>query len=198
LRLANELEPNSLVALNDLGLAFTAAGERDSALATFDRAIAAHPGSAVLHLNRANALLAAGRTEEADAELRRAAELDSTLPAARLLLIERLSQLGQYDSAIVVMQSVVKDQPTVTNLNRLGSLFIAAGDSGRAGQCYESALRLDSTYVPVLYNLSVLFAARRESAAARVLAERAFRLRPDLNAVRELHQHLSPDSVPDP
>jgi len=198
LRLANELEPNSVIALNDLGLAFTAAGESDSALATFDRAIAAHPGSAVLHLNRANALLAAGRTEEADTELRRAAELDSTLPAARLLLIERLSQLGQCDSAIVVMQSVVKDQPTVTNLNRLGSLFIAAGDSGRAEQSYESALRLDSNYVPVLYNLSVLFAAKRESAAARVLAERAFHLRPDLDAVRELCQRLSPDSIPGP
>jgi len=195
LRLANELQPNSVLASNNLGLAFAAAGETDSALATLNRAIAAHPGSSMLRFNRANALIAAGRPEEAETELRRALTLDSTLPAAGLMLAERLNLRGQYDSAIVLMQSVVGNQPTAAHLNRLGSLFIAAGDSGRAGQCYESALRLDSTYVPALYNLSVLFVARGESVSARVLAERAFRLRPDLQAIRELHQHLSGASI---
>ena len=194
LRLANELEPNSLLALNDLGLAFIAAGQADSALATFDRAISVRPGSALLHLNRANALVAAGRESEAEEELYRALALDSTLPSARLQLAERLKLRGQYDSAIVMTQAVVNDYPTATNFNRLGSLFTAADDSVRAGQCYESALRLDSTYVPALYNLSVLSAARGESVAARVLAERAFRLRPDLQAIKELREHLSPDS----
>jgi Flp pilus assembly protein TadD len=135
LRLANELEPNSVLARNDLGLAFIAAGQIDSALATFDRAIAAHPGSALLHLNRANALVAAGRTGEAEAELYRALALDSTLPSTRLQLSDRLKLRGRYDSAIVMIQAVVDDYPTATNYNRLGSLLIAAGDSGRAGQC---------------------------------------------------------------
>ena len=198
LRLANELEPNSALALNNLGLAFVAAGETDSALATFARAIAAQPGSAMLRLNRANALVAAGRPDEADAEFYRAMALDSTLPAARLMLADRLKLRGQYDSAIVLLQGVAQSQPSAASFNRLGSLFIAAGDSVRAGQCYESALRLDSTFVPALYNQSVLFAAKGESAAARVLAERAFRLRPDLEAVRELYEHLSPAPTPNP
>ena len=196
LRLANELEPNSVLALNDLGLAFVAAGETDSALTTFDRATSAHPGSGLLRLNRANALITAGRNDEADAELYRAVALDSTLTPARLLLADRLKLRGQYDSAIALVQGVAKGRPSAANFNRLGSLFISAGDSGRAGQCYETALRLDSTFVPALYNQSVLFAARGESVAARVLAERAFRLRPDLEAVRELHEQLSPAPVP--
>ena len=190
LRLANELEPNSALVLNDLGLAFAAAGETDSALATFDHAIASHPGSALLRLNHANALMTAGRTDEADAELYRAVALDSTLPAARLMLADRLKLRGQYDSAIVLVQGVTRDEPSAANLNRLGSLLIAAGDSGRAAECYEHALRLDSVYVPALYNQSVLLAVRGESVAARVLAERAFRLRPDLQAIRELHKSL--------
>ena len=192
LRLANELEPNSALVLNDLGLAFAAAGETDSALATFDNAIASHPGSALLRLNHAHALMTAGRTNEADAELYRAVALDSTLPAARLMLADRLKLRGQYDSAIVLVQGVTRGEPSAANLNRLGSLLIAAGDSGRAADCYEHALRLDSVYVPTLYNQSILLAARGESVAARVLAERAFRLRPDLEAVKELHQHLVP------
>jgi tetratricopeptide (TPR) repeat protein len=199
LRLANELEPNSLLALNDLGLAFMAAGETDSALTTFDRAISVHPVSALLHLNRASALVAAERTAEAEEEIYRALALDSTLPSARLQLAERLKLRGQYDSAIVMIQAVVNDYPSAEHFNRLGSLFIAAGDSGHARQSYQSALRLDSTYVPTLYNLSVLSAARGDSAAARVLAEQAFRLRPDLQAIKELRDHLSSGSptIPD-
>jgi protein O-mannosyl-transferase len=198
LRLANELEPNSELPLNDLGLAFTAAGEFDSALTTFDRAISVHPGSALLHLNRANALVAAGRDSAAEKDLQRAFALDSTLPSARLQLADRLKLRGQYDSAIVMLKAVVDDYPTAEHLNRLGSLVVAAGDSERAGKWYESALRLDSTYVPTLYNLSVLSAARGDSGKARVLAERAFRLRPDLQAIRELREHLSSGSAPIP
>jgi protein O-mannosyl-transferase len=198
LRLANELEPNSELAINDLGLAFTAAGEFDSALTTFDRAIAAHPGSALLHLNRANALVAAGRDSAAEEDLRRAVALDSMLPSARLQLADRLKWRGQNDSAIVMLQALADRNPTAENLNRLGSLFVAVGDSARAGLCYKSALRLDSTYVPALYNSSVLSAARGDSVAARALAERAFRLRPDLQAIKELREHLLPDSAPNP
>ncbi len=196
LRLANELEPNSLLALNDLGLAFIAAGEIDSALTTFDRAIAAHPSSALLLLNRANALVAAGRAGQAEAEIYRALALDSTLPSARLQLADRLKLRGRYDSAAAMIQAVVNDYPTAEHFNRLGSLLIAAGDSMRAGRCYDSALRLDSSYVPALYNLSVLSAARGDSVAARVLAQRAHRLRPDLQAVSQLYKSLVPIDRP--
>ncbi|MBM3330357.1 tetratricopeptide repeat protein [candidate division WOR-3 bacterium] len=196
LRLANELEPNSELAVNVLGLAFVAAGQAESALATFDRAISVHPGSALLHLNRSNALVAVGRAGEAEAELHRSLALDSTLPSARLQLAERLKLRGRYDSAAAMVQAVVDDYPTARYFNQLGSLLVAAGDSDRAEGIYRSALRLDSTYVPTLYNLAVLTAAKGESVAARVLAERALRLRPDLQAVKELCDHLAPDSSP--
>jgi tetratricopeptide (TPR) repeat protein len=196
LRVANELQPNSVLVLNDLGLAFMAAGETDSALATFARALAVQPGSALLHLNRANVLVTAGQADEAEAELHRALALDSFLPAARTMLVDRLKQRGRYDSAIVLMQGVVREQPSAEHFNRLGSLFISTGDSGRAGECYKQALRLDSGYVPALYNQSVLFAARGESAAARVLAGRAYRLRPDLEAIKEIYFQFNRMPVP--
>jgi tetratricopeptide (TPR) repeat protein len=196
LRLANELQPNSAQVLNNLGLAFAAAGETDSALAAFDRAVAAHPGSALLHLNRASTLFTTGRIEAADAELDRAISLDSTMTAAWMMLADRLEQQGRYDSAIAVMQKVAGIHPSAAHLNRLGSLLICAGDSDRAGMYYERALRADSGYIPALFNLSVLLSVDGESAAALGLAERAYRLRPDLEAVRELHRHLSADSSP--
>jgi len=192
LRVANELQPNSVTVLNNLGLAFMAAGATDSALATFAHAIAVQPGSALLHLNRANVLATAGQPDEAEAELRNALTLDSTLPGVGALLSERLKQRGRYDSAIVLMQNVVKSQPSAEYFNRLGSLYISAGDSSRAGECYDRALRLDSTCVPALYNQSVLLWAKGDSGAARVLAARAYRLRPDLEAIKELYNSLAP------
>ena len=196
LRLANDLQPNSGRVLNNLGLAFAAAGETDSAMAAFDRAIAARPGSALLYLNRASTLIASGRSEAAEADLYRAVSLDSTMAAARVMLADRLEQRGQYDSAIVLMQGATGALPSAVHLNRLGGLFIRVGDSVQAGVYYERALNADSAYVPALFNLSVLLSADGESAAARVLAERAYRLRPDLEAVRELRDQLSAGSSP--
>jgi protein O-mannosyl-transferase len=199
LRIARELVPNSDMVLNNLALAFNDSGEVDSALATIDRAIEVQQGgTAVLHLNRANVLIAAGRTDEAADELRRALALDSTVLWARTLLAEMLSRRGQYDSAIVLAQREVAYRPTAASYTNLGDLFISTGDSARAWDSYNQALRCDPTYVPALYNLSVMSAARGDLAGARKLAEQAYRLRPDLEAISKLCLQLAPHRGPNP
>jgi tetratricopeptide (TPR) repeat protein len=198
-RHALSLDPDDIIVLNNLALAFRDAGEFDSALVMIDRAIATQPsGSAVLYLNRASVLITAGRTAEAEADLRRALEQDSTLSGARTMLAGLLNQQGQYDSAIAVMQGEVRYRPSVENFTYLGDLFMSAGDSGRAGQSYNQALRLDPTYVPALYNQSVLFAARGDLTAARILAERAYQLRPNHEPIRQLYLRLNQSPGPNP
>ena len=193
LRIARELVPNSDMVLNNLALAFNDSGEVDSALATIDRAIEVRQGgSAVLHLNRANVLIAAGRTDEAADELRRALALDSTVLWARTLLAEMLSRRGQYDSAIALMQGEVSYRPSAISFSLLGDLFMGKGDTARAAESYAQTLRHDPSSLPALYNLSVLSAARGDIAAARVLAERAYQLRPDIPEVKELYFQLNP------
>ncbi len=193
LRAARALVPNSDMVLNNLALAFRDAGEIDSALVMIDRATAAQlGGSAVLRLNRASILISAGRTDEAADELGRALALDSTLPGARTMLADLLGKAGSYDSAIVLMLGEVRHRPSAEGFTCLGDLFINAGDSLRAGQSYNQAIRLDPAYVPALYNQSVLQAARGDPAAARILAERAYQLRPDIAAVRQLYIELAP------
>jgi len=187
LRVARTLVPNSDMVLNNLALAFSDVGEVDSALATFDHAIAVHPGSATLHLNRASVLKQAGRTAEAGADLRLALALDSTVPWARTDLAAMFRQRGQYDSAIVLMEHEVRYRPSAESFARLGGLFADNGDSIRAGQSYSRALSIDPTHVPALYELAVLSAARGDTASARTLADRAYRLRPDVEEVVELH-----------
>jgi tetratricopeptide (TPR) repeat protein len=192
LRIARQLVPNSDMVLNNLALAFNDSGEVDSALATIDRAIEVQPGgSAVLHLNRANVLIAAGRTDKAEAELRRALALDSTVLWARTLLADMLSRRGRYDSAIALMQGEVRYRPSATGFSYLGDLFIGKGDTTRAEQSYDQAIRLDPKYFTALFNLAALSAARGNLATALPLAERAHRLRPDLEATRRLYLQLT-------
>jgi tetratricopeptide (TPR) repeat protein len=199
LRSARKLVPNSDMVLNNLALAFNDSGEVDSALVTIDRAIAVqHGGSAVLHLNRANVLVAAGRADEAADELRRALALDNAVLWARTMLADMLSQRGRYDSAIVLMQGEVRYRPSASSFSYLGDLFISKGDTARAEQSYDQALRIDPNYLTALFNLAALSAAQGKLAAALPLAERAYRLRPDLEATRKLYLQLTqrPGSIP--
>jgi len=194
---ASRLVPNSQMILNNLALAYRAVGENDSALTTIDRALALPPGgSPTLHLNRASILISAGRSDEAARELHRTLALDSTLSGTRTMLADLLRQRGRYDSAIILMQSEARSQPSAQNFSYLGDLFISVDDSARAGQSYSEALRLDPAYVPALYHQSVLCAAQGDSATARMLAERAYRLRPGNTSVRELYLRLARLSSP--
>jgi Tfp pilus assembly protein PilF len=199
LRAARGLAPKSDMVLNNLALAFRDAGETDSALVTIDRALAVNPhGSPAIHLNRASVLMTAGRADEAAEELGRALAQDSTMAGARTALADILKGYGQYDSAIVLTQREVGYRPTAASYTNLGDLFISAGDSARAWDSYNQALRCDPSYVPALYNQSVMSAARGDLASARMLAEQAYRLRPDIEAIRKLHLQFTrrPDSSP--
>jgi Tfp pilus assembly protein PilF len=192
LRVARGLAPKSDMVLNNLALAFRDAGEIDSALVAMDRAFVVNPrGSPALHLNRASVMMTAGRADEAADALGRALAQDSTLAGARPELADILEKHGQYDSAIVLMQGEVGYRPTAASYANLGDLFISTGDSARAWDSYSQALRCDPSYVPALYNQSVMSAARGDLAAARILAERAYRLRPDLEAIRQLYLQLT-------
>jgi Tfp pilus assembly protein PilF len=199
LRSARALDPKSDIILNNLALAFRDAGEIDSALVAIDRSIAVNPhGTPALHLNRASVLMTAGRVAEAAEEYRRALAQDSTLAGARPELADILQRRGQYDSAIALMQREVAYRPAAASFAMLGDLFISTGDSARAWDSYSQALRADQSYVPALYNLAVMSAARGNIAGAKVLAERAYRLQPDLEAVSKLYFQFTrrPGSAP--
>ena len=192
LRIANELRPNSAQVLNYLGLAFLAAAEPESSLSALDRALEVEPGLATLHVNRASALARLSREAAADSELHRAVALDSTLGPAWVMLSERFEQRGMLDSAAVYLAGVLgTEQPSPAHVNHLGSLLIQTGDSVHAAACFGQALKLDSGYVPALYNQAVLLSARGDSARALRYAARAYRLRPDLPAVKDIYLNLA-------
>jgi Tfp pilus assembly protein PilF len=192
LRIANELQPQSGQILNNMGLAFLAASQPESALAAFDRALESPGGNALVHLNRASALGVLGRDSAAEAELHEAIRLDSGLTQAWVALSGLAEQRGRPDSAVAYLAAVLTDPtPAPLHLNHLGTLLAQTGDTAHARACYARALELDSVLVPALYNQAVLLATFGDSAQARTLAERAYRLRPDLQSVKAIYLALT-------
>ena len=184
---------------NNLGLAFLAASQPESALAALDRGVAIEPNSATLQANRAAALAALRRPAEAEAGLRRALALDSTFVPARLAMAGRYIELGQADSALRFLTGAAARSPEAApHLNRVGTMLIVAGDSTRAQACYLAAIAADSTCVPALYNQAALYVSRGNPDAAQPLIGRAHRLRPDLAPVTELYQQLTGSRQPAP
>ncbi|MEO0080158.1 MAG: tetratricopeptide repeat protein [candidate division WOR-3 bacterium] len=179
LRLANELRPNSASILTDLGFAFLAAGELDSALNTFARACELAPELVQPALGHALALGLKGRTVEAGTKLSQALRVKPELITDLRELAQRLRQ---------------EPRPTPTHplyLTRLGTLLAATGDTVLAETLYLRALALDTSCVPALYNQAVLFLARGDTGKARLLTSRALGFRPDLEALQSLNKVLT-------
>jgi hypothetical protein len=77
--IASALAPNDYLIWTEVGRARGALGDAAGGVAALRRAVALAPNYAQPHWHLGNALLRAGSTEEAFAELRRAADADSTL-----------------------------------------------------------------------------------------------------------------------
>ncbi len=70
-------EPEHPDALHLLGVVALQRGDSESAIALIERAIGARPGEAAYHGNLGNAHMALGAPAQAEAEFRRAIELDA-------------------------------------------------------------------------------------------------------------------------
>jgi len=197
LRIADELRPGSAQILNNLGLAFLSAGEPESSFTYLDRAVLSAPDMARPYVSRSLALRVLGRDSAALSDLRTALALDPASAEPRMLLADHFEQSGRLDSAAGVLEPVAMTANATPALaNRAGSLLVSLGDTTRAACYYDRALALDSNFVPALYNLAVLYSTEGDVRRAERLAARALRLRPDLEAVRQLHDKLARRNKP--
>lgn len=154
------------------------------------------PPSAVGHNNLGNALLAAGRLREAEAELQAAARLEPDNPRAYLNLAVIAHQTGRTHEAVALAEQARVCAPRDARvLSSLGSLLDETGRTGEGLQLLEEAVRLDPRLPEAQLNLGVLLAKSGQLARAESCFEQALRLRPgdpvaagNLNLVRRQRQ----------
>ncbi len=186
LRLAEELQPNSVRVQNNLGYAFLMTGQPDSAFVRFNQALEIDSLLAPALLGNSLALAIMGRTPEANLSLSRLITIYPDWRDSSRLTIHQLADIDLSNSTVPRNLSLSR----AIYINRLGSLFIALDDTASAEKFYLTALKNDPNCVPALYNLAVIAINRNDRKTALNLINRAIRLRPDLNELKTLRRTL--------
>ncbi|NJM74088.1 MAG: tetratricopeptide repeat protein [Scytonema sp. RU_4_4] len=96
----------------NLGLALSAQGKPDQAIASYRKALQIDPNHANAHNNLGNALSAQGKLEDAIASYRKALQIDPNFAGAHCALGFALSNQGKLDEAIAELEIAVHLEPT--------------------------------------------------------------------------------------
>ena len=108
--------------------------------------------------DEANALLRAGRADEAERAFRALAQAQPELagPHANLGVIQR--RAGKLPEAMAELEQAVRLSPRQPiYLNQLGVTYRQAGQFDKARDAYQQAIALDARYAPAVLNLGILY-----------------------------------------
>jgi tetratricopeptide (TPR) repeat protein len=157
LRIALQLDPNNVNALNNLAGLELFSGDFLEALRTIKRLLELAPHSAQAHFNLARLLEVAGDLEQAITALRNSLKFDSSLISARFLIASLQIQLGELDEA----QRLVGELVETMGHDSPQCLTALAKIHERRGRLDEAQLTLDK--------IGPEFAAHPEVATTRAI-----------------------------
>lgn len=102
-----------------------------------------------------------------------------TGPAADFATAEALIRNHEWDQGIAVLQPLLRtNQTNIRLLNLTGLAYTGKGDTNRADQYFEAALKIRPDFIPALKNLAINEAGLGEIAAARRHLEAAVKMAP--------------------
>jgi tetratricopeptide (TPR) repeat protein len=153
----------------------------------FQQAIAIAPGDPITWYRSGLSELASGDTSAAAAQIRRAIELDPSLPDQSRSLAEALHKGGQSDAALAACREALRTDPYDDGAwDVAGRILAEKRQWPEAFYDFEKALRLRPDHATYLYDfaLALVRADRFDEALPR--AEAAVRAGPDLADAYEL------------
>ena len=165
-------------------------GRLPDALAGYEAALEVHPESAVYN-KLGQALLHAGRSDEAVANLRKAVQLNATNTSARLNLGIALMDRHDYGHALLELGELLRIKPQEAAAHFCaGYCYLYSKRPDEAVASFRAGLKYQPDDADAHYGLASAYfiERRREEALAEV--RESLRLRPDNPAARELMQQL--------
>jgi len=145
--------------LNGLITLYAKMGQVDKAHAKVDQLLASYPNSAALHYFKGQAYGFQQNVQGAEAEFRKALELDSSYIAAYSALGAMFINLKQEDRAIAEYQKILSIRPdNATVYTLIGMLEDSRKNYDAAADNYRKALEKDQNAVIAANNLSWLYA----------------------------------------
>ena len=192
-REAIRLDPEHADAHFNAANAYLELGTLDEAIASFQRVRQLRP-DATVHLNLGNALLAAGRPEAAEAELRAAVRLDPDLAPALYNLGNVLAWQGRHEEARRQYDRAVAADPESAEARfNLATFQAARGQIDEAIAGYREAVRLDPGLAEAHFNLANALVRSGRPGEAMEEYRAVLAIRPDADAHRYLASLLAAD-----
>jgi tetratricopeptide (TPR) repeat protein len=164
-----DARPDTVEALEGLGVLLFELRRLDEAAAVFERGVAIRLDSGALHAKLGATYRKLRRFDEAQAHLAKAIELDPSLPDAWNSLGRLAFDRGRYGDAEAAYRRAIEIQPefTVAYKNLLvaeqhgrGQALLEQGRLDEAEACFREALRLDTTLAASWVALARLQAER--------------------------------------
>jgi tetratricopeptide (TPR) repeat protein len=158
-------------------------GQADAVLAELTTLVDRDPDAPGPRLERAEALLAAGRLDGAEADARRVLKTAEREVRAMVVLASVYQARQRWELARMVLDNARQvDERSAAVWNRLGLVRLAAGERAEALEAFRTAAELDPEYVEALVNLGAVLVEIEDFPAAAARLEDAVRIAPRLAA----------------
>jgi tetratricopeptide (TPR) repeat protein len=185
-----QINPDSIIAHNNLAIALAKAGRFDEALPHIGKVAGMRPESAEARNNVGMILAEAGRLQDALVQFEQSVELNPDYADAHANLGGALLQFGRLEEAIQHYQRAIAIRPELAVAHN--NLAIALGKTGRQREAiehYRRALELRPNYLEASVNLAAAYAQANQPVEAANTAEQALKLARSSGRA-DLAQHL--------
>jgi putative PEP-CTERM system TPR-repeat lipoprotein len=153
--------------LSLLGSACLSHGDTARGMQYLEQAAAIAPDVAGIRAQLAIGQLAQGDVEQGISELKSAVDLGQGLVQADALLVIVYLKHKDFDQALAAADALAKKMPdSPVPLNLKGAALLGKNDRAGARQAFESALKLQPTFIPAHLNLAQLAMMDGDTAAA--------------------------------
>jgi len=170
---AGPVDATKLAADINAAIALANEGKVDEAIAAYQAVVATAPGVPLVHHNLGAAYKKKGDLAKAEAEMRRACELDPAFVDGYVGLATLLAESGKQDAAIEAIQQGAAANPQSGRLQyALGVLAEGKGDAATARQAFLKAEELDPQNVETQYHLATVALNMNDKAEAVARLER--------------------------
>jgi tetratricopeptide (TPR) repeat protein len=142
--------------------------------------VAANPRDARIRQDLAYLYEAAGRVEDAIAQLETSIKLAPDSASAHFQLGTLLLKQRRTDEAMARLERAVALKPEwPETYNNLGAVWFLRGDLGKASAAFDDAIRRDPANANAYFNRGRVLASQRRPAEALVALRTSLRLKPD-------------------
>ena len=175
----NEIAPQNLQSLSQLVKMDVAAKDFDGALKRIDERLKSTPEVAEIHVLKGGVYAIQRDWERAEAELKRAIELEAAQVEAYQLLSGVYVASGKVPQALAQLEALLAQKPdTLSALMMSAVLYGQAKQPEKARDAYERVLAKQQDFAPALNNLAWIYAEELgDLNKARELARKARSLR---------------------